>query len=98
MRARLGFSTALQVNPDILLVDEVLAVGDMAFREKSSKAFLSFKEKGKTILFTAHSMKSISDLSDRVLLLDKGNVVMIGESKEVIQKYIDIVAAKQTKP
>ena len=98
MRARLGFSTALQVNPDILLVDEVLAVGDMAFREKSSKAFLSFKEKGKTILYTAHSMKNISDLSDRVLLLDKGNVVMIGEPKEVIEKYREIVAAKQKNP
>jgi len=97
MRARLGFSTALQVNPDILLVDEVLAVGDMAFREKSAKAFLSFKEKGKTILFTAHSMKNISDLSDRVLLLDKGNVVMIGEPKEAIEKYREIVAAKQKK-
>jgi len=94
MRARLGFSTALQVNPDILLVDEVLAVGDMAFRKKSSEAFLSFKEKGKTILYTTHSMKNISELSDRVLLLDKGKIIMIGEPKETIQKYREIVASK----
>ncbi len=94
MKTRLGFSTALQVNPDILLVDEVLAVGDMAFREKISKAFLSFKEKGKTILYTTHNMKSISELSDRVLLLDKGKIIMIGEPKEVIQKYMEIVASK----
>ena len=91
MRARLGFSTALQVDPDILLVDEVLAVGDAAFKEKSSKAFLSFKERGKTIVYTTHNIRSVSKLSDRVLLLDKGKLVMIGKPKEVVAKYDEIV-------
>ena len=55
MRARLAFSTDIQINPDILLVDEILSVGDLAFREKSFKAFLSFKKKEKTILLFAHN-------------------------------------------
>jgi len=92
MRARLGFSTALQVNPDILLVDEVLAVGDMAFREKSFNAFLDFKNEGKTIVYATHNMSMISKLSDRVLLLDHGKNIMIGKPDEVIEKYKEIVA------
>jgi len=91
MRARLGFSTALQVDPEILLVDEVLAVGDAVFKEKSSKAFLSFKEKGKTIVYTTHNIGTVSKLSDRVLLLNNGKVVMIGKPKEVVAKYDEIV-------
>ena len=94
MRARLGFSTALQVDPEILLVDEVLAVGDAAFKEKSSKAFLSFKERGKTIVYTTHNIGSVSELSDRVLLLDKGKVVMIGNPNEVVAKYNEIVTER----
>jgi len=97
MRARLGFSTALQVDPDILLVDEVLAVGDAAFIEKSSKAFLSFKERGKTIVYTTHNIGSVSRLSDRVLLLDKGKVVLIGNPNEVIAKYNEIVKEQQSR-
>jgi len=96
MRARLGFSTALQVDPEILLVDEVLAVGDAAFKEKSSKAFLSFKERGKTIVYTTHNIGSVSRLSDRVLLLDKGKVVLIGNPNEVITKYNEIVKEQQS--
>ena len=97
MRARLGFSTALQVDPEILLVDEVLAVGDAAFKEKSSKAFLSFKERGKTIVYTTHNIGSVSELSDRVLLLDKGKVVMIGKPDEVVAKYNEIVKERQSR-
>jgi len=97
MRARLGFSTALQVDPEILLVDEVLAVGDAAFIEKSSKAFLSFKERGKTIVYTTHNIGSVSRLSDRVLLLDKGKVVLIGNPNEVIAKYNEIVKEQQSR-
>ena len=87
MRARLGFSTALQINPDILLVDEILSVGDESFRRKSFAAFTSFKNDNKTILFTTHNMNFISKLSDRVLLLDKGRVVMMAKPSEVIPYY-----------
>ncbi len=91
MRSRLAFATALQVNADVLLVDEILAVGDIGFREKSFKAFLSFKERGKTIVYSTHSLGTLPELCDRVLLLDKGKMVMIDEPNKVIQKYKEIV-------
>ena len=95
MRARLGFSTALQVNPDILLVDEVLSVGDIRFRKKSSEEFLSFKKKGKTILYTTHNLSIVSELSDRILLIDKGKLIMIGKPEETIQRYKEIIRNKK---
>jgi len=97
MRARLGFSTALEVDPDILLVDEVLAVGDAAFREKSENAFLEFKKAGKTVLYTTHNISKISKISDRVLLIDKGKLVMIGDPEETVAKYQEIIKNKQKK-
>jgi len=87
MRARLGFSTALQIDPDILLVDEVLSVGDISFREKSFNAFLDFKKKKKTILYCSHNLSMLSRLCDRVLLLEKGKMIMIGKPEEVISLY-----------
>jgi len=94
MRARLGFGTALQIDPDIMLVDEILAVGDAAFRKKSSEAFIQFKEKKKTILYSTHNLGVVSELSDRILLIDKGSLVTIGNPDEVIQKYREIIKNK----
>jgi len=91
MRARLAFSTALQVDADVLLVDEILAVGDLGFAEKSFNAFLSFKEKGNTILYSTHNLTKLPNLCDRVLLLNKGKVVMIDEPNKVIEKYRELV-------
>ena len=90
MRMRLAFATSLQIDPDILLVDEVLAVGDATFVKKSHDAFLSFKNKGKTIIFTSHNASTISQICNRVLLLHHGKLIMIGEPKETIQKYKEI--------
>lgn len=90
MRVRLAFSTAVQINPDILLVDEIIGVGDKDFRQKSYETFLSFKKNGKTILHATHNLVKLAEFSDRVLLLHKGKKVMIGEPKEVIQKYQNI--------
>jgi len=90
MRSRLAFSTAIQLDPDILLVDEVLAVGDQEFRKKSFEEFLSFKQRGKTVIYTTHNLDSILHLADRVLLIDKGKVIMIGNPKDVIQKYNEL--------
>jgi len=87
MRARLAFSTALQVDPDILLIDEILSVGDIQFRKKSFEKFLEIKEKGKTILYTTHNLGALSRLCDRVLLLHNGKAVSIGDPKETIQLY-----------
>jgi len=90
MRARLAFATALQIKPDILLVDEVLSVGDIRFRKKSFDSFLSFKESGKTILYTTHNLRMISELSDSVILIHQGKLVMVGEPEETVQKYKEI--------
>jgi len=90
MRSRLAFYTAIQLDPDILLVDEVLAVGDQEFRKKSFEEFLSFKQRGKTVIYTTHNLDSILHLADRVLLIDKGKVIMIGNPKDVIQKYNEL--------
>lgn len=90
MRSRLAFSTAIQLDPDILLVDEVLAVGDQEFRKKSFKEFISFKQRGKTVIYTTHNLDSVLQLADRVLLIDKGKVIMIGNPQDVIQKYNEL--------
>jgi len=94
MKARLAFSTSLEVNPDILLVDEILAVGDISFREKSFNAFLSFKKNGKTILYTTHNLGMLTKLCDRVLLLHQGKNIMIGEPFTVLKKYKEISGQK----
>ena len=91
MRARLAFSTAIQMNPDILLVDEILAVGDIAFRKKSFEKFLSFKENGKTILFSTHNFEAISKVADHVLVLDEGKAVLVDSPDKAIQKYKEII-------
>jgi len=69
MRARLAFATAIQIDPEIFLVDEILAVGDRIFSKKSYEAFLSFKKNQKTIIHATHNLEKILELSDQVLLL-----------------------------
>ena len=78
------------MDPDILLVDEVLSVGDILFKKKSYDAFLSFKNKNKTIIFTSHNLDMIATLSDYVILIDKGEISMQGKPNEVIQKFKDL--------
>lgn len=90
MRARLAFSTAIQINPDIFLIDEVLAVGDKDFKKRSYESFLSLKDNNKTIILATHALSKLPEISDKVLLLDKGTVIMIGEPKEVIREYNNI--------
>jgi lipopolysaccharide transport system ATP-binding protein len=91
MIARLAFSTAIQVEPDILLVDEILAVGDLSFREKSYKAFLSFKERRKTIIYVSHDIDTVKKLCDRVILLEKGKIVSMGNAEKVVEDYLSIL-------
>jgi len=95
MKARLACSTALQVNPDILLMDEILSTGDIKFREKSFKSFLRFKEKGKTILYTTHSLRMVKELAEGVILLHKGRIVTIGEPDLVLSKYKELSNEKR---
>lgn len=88
MYARLAFATAVQVNPDIILMDEVLAVGDIGFQKKSHDTFSSFKEKGKTIVLVSHDLKVMRENCDRVMFLNEGKIVDIGDPEQVIKTYL----------
>jgi ABC-2 type transport system ATP-binding protein len=92
MVSRLGFSIATEVNPDILIVDEVLAVGDEMFKRKSKDRILGFKEKGVSILLVSHSMEDVQTLCDNILLLDHGTAKMYGDSETVIDEYLKMNA------
>lgn len=88
MQVRLAFSTAIQTDPDILLVDEVLAVGDMEFQQKCTEKFIEFKKKGVTLLIVSHDLGAIRKYCDRVLLLHKGEQMALGASEDVIDRYV----------
>jgi lipopolysaccharide transport system ATP-binding protein len=88
MHVRLGFSVAVHIDPEILIVDEVLAVGDLNFQEKCLKKMKEFKESGATIIIVSHDMMSIAKLCDRAAWIDSGGIMAIEEPKEVIVKYI----------
>lgn len=90
MIARLGFSVVLAAEPDILLVDEVLAVGDMAFQRKCLDRMMKFKERGVTVVLVSHEMESIRMMCDKVIWLENHSVKMIGEPEDVIGKYREI--------
>lgn len=87
MFVRLAFAVAININPEILIVDEALSVGDVFFQAKCYKKFEEFKNAGKTILFVSHDMGSIAKYCDRLILLDKGKELAQGEPKEVIDIY-----------
>lgn len=87
MWARLGFAVATDVKPDILIIDEVLSVGDESFQHKSAARMQEFRELGATILFVSHSMPTIEEMCHQAVWLDHGHLMEIGEPKKVIQAY-----------
>ena len=87
MLMRLAFSIATVVNPDILIVDEILAVGDANFQEKSKARMMELMGGGTTVLFVSHSLAQIRGMCDRVIWLDHGRVKMIGKTDEVCDRY-----------
>lgn len=87
MLMRLAFSIAAMVNPEILIVDEILAVGDANFQAKSRKRMLEMMSGGTTVLFVSHDLQQIRDMCDRVLWLDHGKMKMIGPTQEVCDAY-----------
>lgn len=88
MFARLGFSCALDMDPDILLVDEVLAVGDSRFKSKSNQAMRKLLQSGRTIVIVSHSLTQMQDLAERIILLSKGKIIFDGDPKEAINLYL----------
>ncbi len=87
MVARLAFSVATIVEPEILIVDEILSVGDLNFQQKSENKMRSLISGGTTVLYVSHSIESIKSLCNKVVWLDHGKVVMAGDTKEVCDKY-----------
>ncbi|MFA5015646.1 MAG: ABC transporter ATP-binding protein [Actinomycetota bacterium] len=87
MYMRLGFSVAINVNPDIMLVDEVLAVGDQAFQAKCYKVIYDFMKRGKTIIIVSHDLETISDLCSKVVFLRDGKIVDMGKPLDIVSKY-----------
>ncbi len=88
MVMRLAFSIASMVNPDILIVDEILAVGDMAFQEKSYARMMELMSHGTTVLLVSHNLDQVRDRCDRVIWLDHGNVIAIGNTQEICDRYV----------
>lgn len=87
MVMRLAFSIASMVSPDILIVDEILAVGDAAFQEKSYARMMELMSHGTTVLLVSHNLDQIRGLCDRVIWLDHGNVVQIGDTQPICDAY-----------
>lgn len=87
MYMRLAFSVAISLNPDIILIDEVLSVGDLSFQQKSYNKLISFKNSGKTIILVTHAMDPVEQLCDKAIFLEKGHVISSGEPKTVVEQY-----------
>ncbi len=89
MRARLGFAIATSINPDVLLLDEVLATGDQVFREKSRQRVLEIASNAKAVVLVTHDMHWVTEFCNRAMLLEKGRVVMEGTPSEVVGVHVE---------
>ena len=99
MVARLGFSVVVHLDPEILLIDEVLAVGDEAFQAKCMRKMESFRSSGTTMVFVSHNLAAVESICDRVALLERGRLVTVGPPKEAVAEYLRSVrAAEATAP
>lgn len=97
MFVRLAFAVAINIDPEILIVDEALSVGDVFFQAKCYKKFEEFKEKGKTVLFVSHDLGSISKYCDRVVLLNKGEKLAEGTPREMVDLYKKVLTKQNLK-
>ncbi|MCD1296110.1 ABC transporter ATP-binding protein [Methanocella sp. CWC-04] len=95
MQVRLAFATAIQVKPEILLVDEVLAVGDMEFQQKCLDIFREYRNEGITMLFVSHDLNAVRRFCDKTILLRNSEVVAFGKTADVIDRYVYRVDSKQ---
>lgn len=87
MYARLAFSTAIQVDPDVLIIDEALLVGDLGFQQKCFETINNFKKNGKAIILVTHDMQVVQSFCDRAMFLNQGIIESVGDPAEVIQAY-----------
>ena len=89
MKSKLGFSIATVVNPDILIIDEILSVGDIKFKKKSSEKLKQMMKDGTTVLFVSHSLRDIRDICDRCIWIEDGKIVMEGDTRSVVYAYYE---------
>ena len=92
MYVRLGFAVAIHTDPDVLLVDEVLAVGDLAFQQKCMEAIVHFRQQGGTLFLVSHDLTTIQNICDRAIWLEQGKIHAIGEPTEVVMRYLGNLA------
>jgi len=90
MKARLGISVATAVKPDILLIDEVLGVGDPGFKKRSKERIRKMMDDSNTVIMVSHSFSLLKEICDRMIMMEKGNIKIIGTPEEVIAKYHEI--------
>lgn len=95
MFMRLAFAVAVCVDPDILIVDEALSVGDSLFQSRSYRRMQEMRDSGKTIIFVTHDFYTVQSFCDRALLLDHGQVIKMGEAKPVVNRYIELLATRE---
>ena len=96
MRVRLAFAVMVQVDADVMLIDEVLAVGDASFQERCAETFTQLIERGKTIVLVTHAMGNIRRYCHRALLLESGRIHLIGDPGEVAARYTEVNFAHQS--
>lgn len=98
MQVRLAFSIAIQANTDILLVDEVLAVGDAIFQQKCYDYFQQIKDSKRTVVFISHDMGAIQAFCDRAIIIDSSELIFVGEPQEVAERYSEVLAPASSRP
>ncbi|MGP0630175.1 ABC transporter ATP-binding protein [Nitrospina sp. 32_T5] len=96
MMLRLAFSIVTTIHPDILIIDEIIAVGDAKFKQKCYQKFRNYQEAGKTILLTTHDNNAILKHCNHALLLDSGNLISTGEPKDIVNQYLNILEGKSS--
>jgi ABC-type polysaccharide/polyol phosphate transport system ATPase subunit len=89
MKARLGLAVASAIQPELLLIDEVLGVGDPAFRKKSTQRIMGMVQEAGTVVIVSHSFGMLSEVCDRLVLIDKGQIISQGDPQDVIKAYYD---------
>ncbi len=94
MKSRLGFAIATAVKPDVLILDEVLSVGDAAFKDKSEQRILDMMKDGVTVLFVSHSTERVKKICNKAIILTKGQLVASGEVNEICDMYTEMVNSK----
>jgi ABC-2 type transport system ATP-binding protein len=95
MQARLAFAVAINVDPEVLLIDEVLAVGDQSFQMRCYERIHDFRRQGKTVVFVSHSAQAVRELCSRVIWLEHGEVRMAGEAQAVVHDYLELVRREE---